>query len=70
VRQHHGIKVGDLVKFKHQMFEKHGAVHLVTKAWVSKDGDGHGGPSGHIVLHGGVAQHRTANFVVISRGRK
>jgi len=65
------IQVGDLVKFKYDMFEQLGAVFLVTEAWASSDGDGRGGPSGHIILHGGNdMQHRAKNFIVISRGRK
>jgi len=71
MKQYHGIQVGDLVKFKHHIFDEFQPVHLVTKAWISKDGDGRGGPSGHIILHrGDDIQHRANNFVVISRGRK
>jgi hypothetical protein len=66
------IQVGDLVKFKHHIFDEFQPVHLVAEAWMSKDGDGYGGPSGHIVLHGNHVQleHRANNFVVVSRGRK
>ena len=72
MRQYHGIKVGDLVKFKHDMFDALGDVHLVTKAWTSGDGnDSLAGPSGHIVLHrGNDIQHRAKNFIVISKARK
>jgi hypothetical protein len=31
VRQHHGIKVGDLVKFKHHIFDEYQPVHLVAE---------------------------------------
>ena len=62
------IQIGDLVKFKYDMFENEGPVHLVTKAWISKDGDGRDRFSGHIVLHrGDDIQHRAHNFIVISR---
>ena len=66
------IQVGDLVKFKHAMFEKDGEVHLVAEAWTSKVGLARAAPSTHIVLHGqlGNIQHRAKNFIVISRGIK
>tara|TARA_R110002020_G_scaffold53950_2_gene150754 strand:- start:245 stop:457 length:213 start_codon:yes stop_codon:yes gene_type:complete len=70
MKQHHGIQVGDLVKYKHTMFEAGGEVHLVAEAWTSKVGVARDGPSTHIVLHGHNMQHRAKNFVVISRGRK
>ena len=70
MRQHHGIKVGDLVKYKHAMFEEDGDVHLVAQTWTSKDGDGHGGPATIIVLHGHSIRHRAHNFIVISQARK
>ena len=69
MRSHHGIKVGDLVKHKHEIFEEYGGVHLVAEAWISKVGDGRGGPSTHIVLHGHNIQHRAKNFIVISKGK-
>ena len=69
MKQYHGIQVGDLVKFKHHIFDEFQPAHLVTKAWISKEGDGYGGPSGHIVLHGGTAQHRANNFVLVSKGK-
>jgi hypothetical protein len=66
------IQVGDLVKFKHHMFDGLQPVHLVAEAWVSKDSDGYGGPGEHITLHGNHIQleYRAKNFIVISRGRK
>ena len=67
VRQHHGIKVGDLVKYKHHMFGEHGAIHLVTKAWCAAGADY--APSHYIILHDGDGiQHAASNFIVISRG--
>ena len=72
MKQHHGIKVGDLVKFKHHIFDGLQPVHLVAEAWTSKEGNGYGGPGEHIMLHGNHVQmeYRAKNFVVISRGRK
>jgi len=63
------IQIGDLVKYRHTT--RGVRVHLVTEAWESKDGDGYGGPSGHIVLLSQQnIEHRADNFMVISRGRK
>ena len=66
------IQVGDLVKFKHDMFDLPATIHLVAAAWTSSDGDGRGGPADHITLHGNHVQlqHRAKNFVVVSRGRE
>ena len=65
--KHHGIKVGDLVKFKHHIFDEHRPVFLVTEAWTS--GPLHPAPdrrSQSIKVHGLPACHRASNFVVIS----
>jgi len=63
------IQVGDLVKFKHHIFDEFQPVHLVSKAWTSKEGNGYGGPGEHIVLHGHGMQHRAKNFIVVSKGK-
>ena len=31
IKQQHGIKVGDLVRFKHHIFDEHQPVHLVIE---------------------------------------
>ena len=51
IKQQHGIKVGDLVRFKHHIFDEHQPVHLVIEitgsiASVSEDGIG---PETHYV---------------------
>ena len=65
------IQVGDLVRFKHHIFDEFQPVHLVAKAWTSKEGNGRGGPGEHIMLHGNDVQmeYRAKNFVVVSRGK-
>jgi hypothetical protein len=73
MRQHHGIKVGDLVKFKHDMFENLGTVHLVTEVLVSdvKVACASNDVAVNIRLHGNSGiTHRAHNFIVISKGRK
>tara|TARA_R110002020_G_scaffold53430_5_gene149531 strand:- start:312 stop:506 length:195 start_codon:yes stop_codon:yes gene_type:complete len=61
------IKVGDLVKFKHHMFDGLMPVHLVCEVFVRDTYDG----SVNIRLHGNSGiTHRANNFVVISRGKK
>tara|TARA_R110002020_G_scaffold97471_3_gene232415 strand:+ start:1554 stop:1760 length:207 start_codon:yes stop_codon:yes gene_type:complete len=65
------IQVGDLVKFKHHMFDGHAHIHLVVEAWTALENNGRGGPSGTIVLHGSGhrIEHRAKNFIVISKGK-
>ena len=65
------IQVGDLVRFKHHIFDGLQPLHLVAKAWTSKEGNGYGGPGEHIMLHGNDVQmeYRAKNFVVVARGR-
>ena len=64
IKLHHGIKIGDLVKFKHYIFDEHMPVHLVTEVFVRDNYDG----SVNIRLHGksGIT-HRANNFVVIRK---
>ena len=57
------IKVGDLVKFKHHMFDEHQPVFLVTEAWDSADKRGSQG----IKVHGLAQSQRGVNFVIVSR---
>ncbi len=61
--KHHGIKVGDLVKFKHHMFDEHRPVFLVTEAWAS----GYKRGSQSIKVHGLAQSQRASNFIVVSR---
>ena len=63
------IQVGDLVKFKHHIFDGLQPVHLVAEAWTSKEGNGYGGPGEHIMLHGNDVQmeYRAKGFVVVSK---
>ena len=69
--KHHGIKVGDLVKFKHHMFDEHMPVWLVIEAWYSLAESGRG--SQCIKVHGlnGISGkpkvQRASNFIVVSR---
>ena len=65
------IKVGDLVKFKHHIFDEHMPVFLVTEAWdsreqLAKDTD-LCRVSQCVKVHGLDPTQRGSNFVVISR---
>lgn len=68
VRQYHGIKVGDLVRFKHHIFDEHKPVHLVaeiTGAVVTLGG----GKVPYIRLSNNPPnqRHRADDFVIVSR---
>ena len=79
--KHHGIKVGDLVKFKHHIFDEHMPVWLVIEAWYSLAKPGYlnvtnaetDRRSQCIKVHGINAMNgrpktqRASNFVIISR---
>jgi len=73
--KNHGIKIGDLVKFKHHIFEGDRApVHLVTEVFVRvcvRDTYGVVREKGELVnirLHGNSGiTHRANNFVVVKR---
>ena len=63
-KQSHGIKIGDLVKFKHHIFDGLMPVHLVTEVFVRDNYDG----SLNIRLHGNSGiTHRASTFVVVRR---
>ena len=68
------IKVGDLVKFKHHIFDEHMPVWLVIEAWHSLAKNTEiGRDSQCIKVHGVNAMsgrpktQRASNFVIISR---
>jgi len=68
------IKVGDLVKFKHHMFDEHQPVWLVIEAWYSLAKNVEiDRRSQCIKVHGINAMNgrpktqRASNFVIISR---
>jgi len=63
-KQHHGIKIGDLVKFKHHIFDEYEPVHLVSGVG-SKNG-----ATVNIRLHGKTAYHRANNFVVVRKAKR
>jgi len=68
VRQYHGIKVGDLVKFKHHIFDEHRPVHLVaeiTGSIITRTE----GKVPYIRLSGSPPnqRHRADDFVIVSR---
>ena len=65
-KQHHGIKVGDLVKFKRPrtLMGQPPPVHLVTEVRAPDSYDG----SVNIRLHGNSGiTHRANSFVVVKR---
>ena len=62
------IQVGDLVKFKHDMFQEGGTIHLVTKVWSQHGADYM--TKHYLHLHSeGELHYRANNFVVISKGK-
>ena len=62
--KHHGIKIGDLVKFRHHMFDGMMPVHLVTEVCGRDSYDG----ERNIRLHGNSGiTHRASAFVVVKR---
>ena len=66
---HHGIKIGDVVKFKHHIFDGMQPIHLVTEVCV-RDAWGvvRDDAAVNIRLHGNSGiTHRANNFVVVSR---
>ena len=68
MRQHHGIKVGDLVKFKHHMFDGLGAVHLVAEI-MGTIVTASQGKVPYIRLSNTPSnqRHRADDFIVVSR---
>ena len=65
-KQHQGIKVGDLVKFKHHIFDEYEPVHLVIKVLNRAEDD-----TRIIKLQGGDdIHHRANNFVVIAKAER
>lgn len=69
VTEHHGIKIGDLVKFKHHIFDGLMPVHLVTEV-LTLDHVRSMPTTVNIRLHGtsGIT-HRATAFVVVKRAR-
>jgi hypothetical protein len=67
--KNHGIKIGDVVKFKHHMFDGLMPVHLVTEVCVRDTyGVVRDDEVVNIRLHGNSGiTHRANNFVVVSR---
>ena len=62
------IKVGDLVKFKHHIFDEHMPVWLVIEAWHSLAKNTEIGRASQCVkVHGIDLTQRGSNFVIISR---
>ena len=69
--KHHGIKVGDLVSFKHHIFDEHKPVFLVAEiagsiAPVTKDGIGAETRYVRIIDHP-QDRHRADSLIVVSR---
>ena len=65
------IKVGDLVKFKHHIFDEHQPAWLVIEAWESREQKAKdteiGRASQCVKVHGIPETQRGSNFVIISR---
>ena len=66
--KHHGIKVGDLVRFKHHIFDEFKPVHLVAEVVGSVLTVSHGKVS-YIRLSNTPSnqRHRADDFVIVSR---
>lgn len=65
------IKVGDLVKFKHHIFDEHQPAWLVIEAWESREQKAKdteiGRASQCVKVLGLDPTQRGSNFVIISR---
>ena len=65
------IKVGDLVKFKHHIFDGYKPVFLVIEAWNSREQLAKdteiGRASQCVKVHGITETQRGSNFVIVSR---
>ena len=66
--KHHGIKVGDLVKFKHHIFDEHQPVHLVAEI-TGTIVTASQGKVPYIRLNNTPSnqRHRADDFVIVSR---
>tara|TARA_R110002060_G_scaffold23309_4_gene31590 strand:- start:712 stop:927 length:216 start_codon:yes stop_codon:yes gene_type:complete len=70
VRQYHGIKVGDLVRFKHHIFDEFKPVHLVAEIVGSIEMlTTRGEKVKYIRLSNNPPnqRHRADDFVIVSR---
>ena len=70
IKQHHGIKIGDLVKFKRPrtLMGQPPPVHLVTELCEPYPGLDRSDDPVNIRLHGNSGiTHRANNFVVVRR---
>jgi hypothetical protein len=68
--KHHGIKVGDLVKFKHHIFDEHQPVHLVEEIVGNIEiASIRGEKVKYIRLSNSppTDRHRADDFVIVSR---
>jgi hypothetical protein len=68
----HGIKIGDLVKFKHHIFDGLQPIHLVTEVFARDrytwEQPARRDEPMNIRLHGNSGiTHRANNFVVVKR---
>ena len=66
MRQYHGIKVGDLVRFKHHIFDEYKPVHLVAEVWGATDANYK--TTNYVKFHNGDdITHQTNDFIIVSR---
>jgi len=67
IKQQHGLKVGDLVKYKHHIFDGFTPVHLVTGVSSRDSYDG----SVSIRVHDNTGTFRSAdNYVVVRKVKR
>jgi len=70
VRQYHGIKVGDLVRFKHHIFDEYKPVHLVAEITGSIEITtirGEKVPYIRLSNDPPDQRHRADDFIIVSR---
>ena len=65
--KHHGIKVGDLVTFKHHIFDEFKPVHLVAEVMGTIVTASHGKVPYIRLSTPGNLRHRADDFVIVSR---
>ena len=68
IKQYHGIKVGDLVRFKHHIFDEFKPIHLVAEVFGCINTMSHGKVPYIRLNNNPINQrHRADDFVIVSR---
>ena len=68
MRQYHGIKLGDLVRFKHHIFDEYKPVHLVAEVMGTIVTASQGKvPYIRLSNNPPNQRHRADDFIIVSR---